>query len=72
VSRTAVNVEAGARTPLAGLISVVVVVTALQFLTDLLFYIPLSVLAGTIVAAGAFAIDGEVYLEASRASRQVW
>ena len=64
MSRTAVNVEAGARTQLSSLTAVVMVILALQFFTSLFYYIPLGVLAATIVVAVIFSLDFDVYREA--------
>lgn len=50
-SRTAVNVEAGAKTPLAGVISALVMALVLLVASNWFFYLPLAVLgAGVIVA----------------------
>ena len=50
-SRTAVNAQAGARTPVASLITASVVVLTLLLLTDLFFYLPHAVLAAVIMTA---------------------
>jgi SulP family sulfate permease len=64
-SRTAVNVRAGARTQLAALITCVVVVITLLFLTRAFFYLPKAALSAIIVAAVTGLIDirgaAEVY-----------
>ncbi|MCA9695532.1 MAG: hypothetical protein KC636_38495, partial [Myxococcales bacterium] len=52
-SRTAVNAQAGARTPLAGIITAAVIVAALLLLTPLLYYVPKATLAAIIVVAVA-------------------
>lgn len=50
-SRTAVNVEAGAKTPLAGVFSALVMALVLLVANDWFYYLPLAVLgAGVIVA----------------------
>ena len=56
-SRTAVNAEAGARTPLAGLITAGLVVLTLLFLTDGFTYLPKAVLASIILSAVAGLVD---------------
>ncbi len=56
-SRTAVNDQAGARTPLAGIITALVVAIALLFLTPLLHFVPKAVLAAIIMTAVAGLID---------------
>lgn len=50
-SRTAVNDQAGARTPLASLLTAGVIAFALLFLTPLFFYLPKAVLAAIIMVA---------------------
>lgn len=51
-SRTAVNLEAGAKTPLAGVFSAITMALVLSFASDWFYYLPLAVLgAGVIVAA---------------------
>ncbi len=56
-SRTAVNAEAGARTPAASLISAGVIALTLLFLTPLFFYMPQAVLAAIVMVAVAGLID---------------
>jgi sulfate permease, SulP family len=56
-SRTAVNAQAGARTQLAGVITALVVVLTLLFLTPLFFYLPKAVLAAIIMTAVFGLID---------------
>ncbi|MDC9722321.1 MAG: solute carrier family 26 protein [Urechidicola sp.] len=50
-SRTAVNEQAEAKTPLAALISALIVAYTLLFLTPLFFYLPKTVLAAIIMVA---------------------
>jgi len=50
-SRTAVNDQAGAKTPLAAIVSGLVVGLTLLFLTPLFFYLPKAVLAAIIMVA---------------------
>lgn len=51
-SRTAVNLEAGAKTPVAGVFSAITMALVLVFISDWFYYLPLAVLgAGVIVAA---------------------
>ncbi len=51
-SRTAVNLEAGAKTPVAGIISALTMAMVLVLMSDWFYYLPLAVLgAGVIVAA---------------------
>ncbi len=56
-SRTAVNYQAGARTPLATLITAVLIFITLIFFTPLFYYLPKAVLAATIVVAVYKLID---------------
>jgi sulfate permease, SulP family len=56
-SRTAVNSDAGAKTPLAGLISAFIILLALLFLTDLFYFLPKVLLAVIIVVAVLGLID---------------
>jgi len=50
-SRTAVNYQAGARTPLASVVTAVLVTLTLLFLTPLFFHLPNAVLAAIITVA---------------------
>ncbi|KAE8441536.1 hypothetical protein EG329_004844 [Mollisiaceae sp. DMI_Dod_QoI] len=50
-SRSAINSKAGSRTPLAGVVTAVVVLLALYTLTGLFFYVPRSALAAVIIHA---------------------
>jgi SulP family sulfate permease len=56
-SRTAVNDQAGAETPLAGIITAVVIAVALLFLTPLLYFLPKATLAAIIMTAVFGLID---------------
>ncbi|MGC6492665.1 MAG: SulP family inorganic anion transporter [Myxococcota bacterium] len=56
-SRTAVNAEAGARSPLAGLVTSGLVVLTLLFLTDAFTFLPRAILASIIMTAVAGLID---------------
>ena len=50
-SRTAVNAQAGAKTTMASLLSATVVLVSVLAATPLLFYLPMPVLGGIIIAA---------------------
>ncbi|MEQ9467977.1 MAG: sulfate permease [Ekhidna sp.] len=50
-SRTAVNDQAGARTPLASVISASIVALTLLFLTPIFYYLPHAILAAIIIVA---------------------
>lgn len=56
-SRTAVNAQAGARSPLAGLVTSAVVVVTLLFLTQYFYFLPKAVLAAIIMTAVAGLVD---------------
>ena len=56
-SRTAVNDQAGARTPLANVIVASIIALTLLFLTPLFYYLPMPTLAAIIIVAGFSLID---------------
>jgi len=56
-SRTAVNDQAGARTGLASIISAVLIILTLLFLTPLFYYLPKAILASVIMVAVFGLID---------------
>lgn len=56
-SRSAINEQAGARTPFSNIFSALVVIVALLFLTPLLYYIPMPALAAIIIVAALGLID---------------
>jgi SulP family sulfate permease len=56
-SRTAVNHDSGARTPLASMITAAVLVVAVLWLTPLFFYLPKAVLASIVVVAVLGLVD---------------
>lgn len=58
-SRTAVNYQAGARTPLATVVTAALVLATLWLLTPLFFYLPYAVLAAIVLAAVTGLIDGK-------------
>lgn len=58
-SRSAVNAQAGARTPLSGLVTALLVLFALVFLTPLFHFLPKTVLAAIIMTAVFGLIDLE-------------
>ena len=53
-SRTAVNAQAGAKSPLAGVISALFIMLTLLFLTPLFYYLPQSLLAAMIIVSNLF------------------
>lgn len=56
-SRTAVNHQAGSRTPLASIITAVVLAVAVVWLTPALFYLPKAVLAAVVIVAVSGLVD---------------
>ena len=56
-SRSAVNDQAGAKTPMAGIISAVLILLTLLFLTPLFYYLPNAVLASVVMVAVFGMID---------------
>jgi len=50
-TRTAVNVEAGARTSVAGIVATLMTVLALLFLTPIFYFLPKAVLAAIVIVA---------------------
>jgi len=56
-SRSSVNFQAGANTPVASMITAVVVAVTVSFLTPLLFHLPQAVLAAIIMVAVVALID---------------
>lgn len=56
-SRTAVNVEAGAKTPLAGVFSALVMALVLLVASDWFYYLPLAVLGAGVMVAVSHLLD---------------
>ena len=56
-SRTAVNYQSGAKTPLAAIVTALLVIITLLFLTPLFYYLPKAVLAAIILVAVYGLID---------------
>lgn len=56
-SRSAVNDQAGAHTPLANIFAALIIALTLLFLTPLFYYLPMSALAAIIIVAGFSLID---------------
>ncbi len=69
-SRSAVNIEAGARTGMSSVFTGVVVAITLLFLTPLLYHLPQAVLAAVIIVAVFGLINVAAVKHAWRASRQ--
>lgn len=56
-SRTAVNLEAGAKTPLAGVVSALVIAIVLVLLSAWFYYLPVAVLAAGVIVAVSQLLD---------------
>ena len=68
-SRTAVNYQAGARTPLASLITAAVLAVAVLWLTPAFYYLPKVVLAAVVVVAVLGLVDVRDAIETTRLRR---
>ncbi len=68
-SRTAVNMNAGARTGMASVITALIVLIALLFLTPLLYHLPQAVLAAIIIMAVVGLVNFKAVKHAWQASR---
>jgi sulfate permease, SulP family len=69
LTRTVINHEAGAQTPLAGLVAAVGIGAVTLFLTPLLHYLPIATLAATITASILTLIDIPMIRQTWRYSR---
>lgn len=69
-SRTLVNAEAGARSPLSGVFSAGFVLLALVFATALFSYLPISLLAATIISAAIQLVKPSTFRHAWRYDRR--
>jgi sulfate permease, SulP family len=63
-SRTLVNAEAGAHSPLSGVFSAVFVLLALTFATALFSFLPISLLAATIISAAVQLVNPSTFRHA--------
>ncbi|XP_037787000.1 sodium-independent sulfate anion transporter-like isoform X5 [Penaeus monodon] len=68
-SRTAVNATSGVRTPAGGVVTGVLVVLALAFLTPYFRYIPKATLSAVIICAVIFMVEYEMVLPIWRARK---
>jgi len=57
LSRTAVNVQSGGNTPLAGMLSTLLVIVALLFLAPVVYFIPRPLLAAIVIVAVADIVE---------------
>ena len=70
MSRSVVNFDAGAQTPLASALTALGITVSVLFLTPLLQYLPLAVLAATIIVAVLTLFDLDAFRRTWRYSRQ--
>lgn len=68
-SRSAVNAEAGAQTPAAGVFTAIALALTAVFFTPALYHLPQAVLAATIVVAVLGLVDGSAFVRTWRYSR---
>lgn len=68
-ARSVVNFDAGAQTQLAGLFTAIGIAVAAFFLTQYLFYLPIAMLAATIIVAVLSLVDFGILREAWRLSK---
>jgi SulP family sulfate permease len=68
-ARTIVNAEAGAVSPMAGVLAALLMALVLLFLTGLFAHLPLAVLAATIIVAAASLIDVRGFVRTWRYDR---
>jgi len=69
-SRSVVSFDAGAKTPMTGVFTAVLILLTLSFLTGAFYYLPKAVLAATIIVAVVQLIDFKGLLEVWRYSKQ--
>jgi SulP family sulfate permease len=69
-SRSAVNDQAGARSPIANIFAALVIALTLLFLTPLFYYLPVPALAAIIIVAGLGLIDVRELQNLFRARRR--
>ena len=69
LSRTVVNADAGAKTPLAGVLSSIGIILISLFLTDAFTDLPLAVLAATILVSIVKLIDFKIFISTWRYSK---
>jgi SulP family sulfate permease len=68
-SRTLVNAEAGAHSPLSGVFSAGFVLLALWFATELFAFLPITLLAATIISAAIQLVNASAFTHAWRYDR---
>jgi SulP family sulfate permease len=69
-SRSAVNQEAGAKTPISLIVASIFILLTLLFLTDLFFYLPKTVIGAIIITAIVKLVDYKYALELFKFSKE--
>ncbi|MFD1382326.1 SulP family inorganic anion transporter [Rhodanobacter aciditrophus] len=69
-SRSVVSFDAGARTPMTGVFTALLILVTLSFLTGAFYFLPKAVLAATIIVAVVQLIDFKGFLNVWRYSKQ--
>ncbi|MCC4274964.1 SulP family inorganic anion transporter [Marinomonas communis] len=69
-SRSVVSFDAGAKTPMTGFFTAILILLTLSFLTGAFYYLPKAVLAATIIVAVVQLIDLKGFIEVWRYSKQ--
>ncbi|MBJ7549997.1 SulP family inorganic anion transporter [Marinomonas ostreistagni] len=69
-SRSVVSFDAGAKTPMTGVFTAILILLTLSFLTGAFYYLPKAVLAATIIVAVVQLIDLKGFIEVWRYSKQ--
>ena len=69
-SRSVVSFDAGAKTPMTGVFTAILILLTLSFLTGAFYYLPKAVLAATIIVAVLQLIDIKGLIEIWRYSKQ--
>lgn len=69
-SRSVVSFDAGAKTPMTGVFTAILILITLSFFTSAFFYLPKAVLAATIIVAVVQLIDKKAFIEVWRYSKQ--
>jgi SulP family sulfate permease len=69
IARTATNVRAGARTPVAGILHAILLLLFMLLAAPLIAYVPLAALAGLLVTVAWNMIEGRAIAAMSRNAR---
>jgi SulP family sulfate permease len=71
-ARSVVNFDAGAETQFAGIFTTIGIALAALFLTPLLYFLPIAMLAATIIVAVLSLIDFSIFKRAWQFSGQIF